>query len=59
MLVEPTFPIAGRFMDTSDPRHGLSGRVFSSHDEYHINSELRQALAKHTLKQARLAQQPA
>jgi hypothetical protein len=57
--VDPTFPIAGQFMDTSDPSHGLSGHVFNGHDENHINSDLRQALAKHTLKQARLAQQPA
>jgi hypothetical protein len=54
-----TFPIANRFMDTSDLKRGLLGHVFNGYDETHINPELRQAIAKHTLKQPPVTQQPA
>ena len=51
-----TFPIADWFMGTSDPKRGLLGHVFNGHDETRIKPELRQAIAKHTLKQPPLTQ---
>lgn len=54
-----TFPVANRFMDASDLKRGLLAHVFSGYDESHINLELRQTIAKLTLKQPALTQQPA
>ena len=54
-----TVPIADWLMGTSDLKRGLVGHVFNGYNESHIKPELRQAIAKHTLKQpprARIAQ---
>jgi hypothetical protein len=46
-----TVPIADWLMGTSDLKRGLVGHVFNGYNESHIKPELRQAIAKHTLKQ--------
>jgi hypothetical protein len=46
-------------MGTSDLKRGLLGHVLNGYDEKHIKPELRQAMARHTLKQPPLTQQPA
>jgi hypothetical protein len=54
-----TFPIADWVMGTSDLKRGLLGHVFNGYSEKYIKPELKETIAKHSLKDLPLTQQPA
>ena len=54
-----TFPMADWVMDSSDLNRGLVGHLFNGYSEKYIKPELRETIAKHSLKDLPLTQQPA
>ena len=54
-----TFGIVDWFMGTSDRKRRLLRHVFNGYDETQIKPDIRQAIAKRTLKQPPVTQQPA
>ena len=51
--------MADWLMGTGDLEGGLIGHVFNGYSERHIKPELKQAIERHSLKEAPLTQQAA